>query len=112
MTWLGTHQSAETSYGWHDGKEVCSAAITAGINLLPAASDNDRRDRKELTAFCTTWGSCSFRLDRWEPELNEAIPNDERDTTMPQQCSNVAQTINWRTSPLASGNNYGLDGGG
>ena len=23
------------------------------------------------------------RLDRWEPELNEAIPNDERDTTMP-----------------------------
>ncbi len=38
---------------------------------------------KELTAFCTTWDHVT-RLDRWEPELNEAIPNDdERDTTMP-----------------------------
>jgi len=39
-------------------------------------------DRKELNFFCTKWGSCNSP-DRWEPELNEAIPNDERDTTMP-----------------------------
>jgi beta-lactamase class A TEM len=37
---------------------------------------------KELTAFAQH-GDHVTRLDRWEPELNEAIPNDERDTTMP-----------------------------
>ncbi len=37
---------------------------------------------KELTAFLHNMGDRA-RLDRWEPELNEAIPNDERDTTMP-----------------------------
>nr|AMJ33064.1 TEM [uncultured bacterium] len=38
---------------------------------------------KELTAFLHNMGDHVTRLDRWEPELNEAIPNDERDTTMP-----------------------------
>ncbi|ECE6443922.1 MULTISPECIES: serine hydrolase, partial [Bacteria] len=35
------------------------------------------------TAFLHNMGDHVTRLDRWEPELNEAIPNDERDTTMP-----------------------------
>ena len=43
-------------------RELCSAAITA---------------------FLHNMGDHVTRLDRWEPELNEAIPNDERDTTMP-----------------------------
>lgn len=30
------------------------------------------------------------RLDRWEPELNEAIPNDERDITIPAA---IAKTL-------------------
>ncbi|WP_258034503.1 serine hydrolase, partial [Klebsiella pneumoniae] len=33
--------------------------------------------------FLHNMGDHVTRLDRWEPELNEAIPNDERDTTKP-----------------------------
>ncbi len=62
-------------------RELCSAAITmsdnTAANLLTTIGGP-----KELTAFCNM-GDHVTRLDRWEPELNEAIPNDERDTTMP-----------------------------
>ncbi|WP_407254296.1 serine hydrolase [Escherichia coli] len=47
-------------------------------NLL----DNDRRT-EGANRFFAQHGDHVTRLDRWEPELNEAIPNDERDTTMP-----------------------------
>ncbi|MBD2805699.1 class A beta-lactamase [Xenorhabdus sp. ZM] len=38
----------------------------------------------EITKFARTIGDKHFRLDRKEPELNTAIPNDERDTSTPQ----------------------------
>ena len=44
-----------------------------------------------VTAFARTIGDQAFRLDRWETELNSAIPGDPRDTTtpeaMPRACS-------------------------
>jgi len=64
--------------------ELCQAALqvsdnTAGNLLLktiggPAA----------ITAFARSIGDSSTRLDRWETELNSAIPGDPRDTTTPQ----------------------------
>ena len=36
-----------------------------------------------LTAFARSLGDTSFRLDRWEVELNSAIAGDLRDTTTP-----------------------------
>lgn len=36
-----------------------------------------------VTAFARSIGDTTFRLDRKEPELNTAIPGDERDTTTP-----------------------------
>ncbi|QDQ25975.1 class A beta-lactamase [Chitinimonas arctica] len=36
-----------------------------------------------LTAFAQSIGDHTFRLDRWETELNTAIPGDGRDTTTP-----------------------------
>lgn len=36
-----------------------------------------------VTAFARSIGDNTFRLDRWEPELNTAIPEDVRDTTTP-----------------------------
>ena len=36
-----------------------------------------------LTAFARSLGDASFRLDRWEVELNSAIAGDQRDTTTP-----------------------------
>lgn len=37
----------------------------------------------DVTAFARSIGDDAFRLDRWEPELNSAIPGDPRDTTTP-----------------------------
>ncbi len=65
-------------------RELCSAAITMSDNTAANLLLTTIGGPKELTAFAQHGGSCKFRLDRWEPELNEAmLPNDERDTTMP-----------------------------
>src|SRR5262249_29369289 len=62
---------------------LCAAAIeqsdnTAGNLLLDAMGGP-----VGLTNFSRTLGDKVTRLDRKEPELNTAIPGDERDTTTP-----------------------------
>ncbi len=62
---------------------LCAATLqysdNAAANLLlkvlggPAA----------VTAFARSIGDATFRLDRWEPELNSALPGDPRDTSTP-----------------------------
>ena len=42
-----------------------------------------------VTAFARSLGDTVSRLDRWEPDLNSAIPGDPRDTTSPRA---IAQT--------------------
>jgi len=64
-------------------RELCSAAITMSDNTAANLLLTTIGGPKELTAFFAQHGDHVTRLDRWEPELNEAIPNDERDTTMP-----------------------------
>nr|ALG03691.1 beta-lactamase [uncultured bacterium] len=63
--------------------DLCAAAIqysdNAGVNLLM----KELGGPKAVTAFAQTIGDNLFRLDRWEPELNSAIPNDPRDTSTP-----------------------------
>lgn len=63
--------------------ELCEAAMilsdnTAG-NLLLAALGGPAG----LTAYARSLGDETTRLDRIEPELNEALPGDPRDTTTP-----------------------------
>ena len=63
--------------------ELCEAAMvvsdnTAG-NLLLAALGGPAG----LTAYARSLGDELSRLDRIEPELNEALPGDPRDTTTP-----------------------------
>ncbi len=64
-------------------EKICEAAMvvsdnTAG-NLLLAMLGRTAG----LTAFARTLGDPVTRLDRVEPELNEAVPGDPRDTTSP-----------------------------
>ncbi|WEL95544.1 class A beta-lactamase [Xanthomonas phage vB_XooS_NR08] len=61
-------------------RELCSAAITMSDNTAANLLLTTIGGPKELTAFLHNMGDHVTRLDRWEPELNEAIPNDERDT--------------------------------
>jgi len=62
---------------------LCAAAIeqsdnTAGNLLLDTIGGP-----VGLTNFARSLGDQMTRLDRKEPELNSAIPGDERDTTTP-----------------------------
>jgi len=73
---------------------LCEAAIeqsdnTAGNLLLNAIGGPGG-----LTNFVRALGDRVTRLDRIEPELNSAIPGDERDTTTPAAiCSNMQRLL-------------------
>jgi Beta-lactamase class A len=70
--------------------ELCEATITmsdnTAANLLLTAMGGPQK----LTDFLRKTGDSVTRLDRWEPELNEALPGDSRDTTTPEH---MAQTL-------------------
>jgi beta-lactamase class A len=64
-------------------EELCEAAMTmsdnTACNLLLASLGGP----EGLTAYARSLGDTVTRLDRIEPELNEATPGDVRDTTTP-----------------------------
>ncbi len=63
--------------------DLCAATIrysdNAAANLLMKILGGPQA----VTAFARDVGDAMFRLDRWETELNTAIPDDLRDTTTP-----------------------------
>jgi beta-lactamase class A len=73
---------------------LCAAAIeqsdnTAGNLLLDTIGGPGG-----LTNFVRTIGDKMTRLDRKEPELNSAIPGDERDTTSPaMMCADMQRLL-------------------
>jgi beta-lactamase class A len=73
---------------------LCAAAIeqsdnTAGNLLLDAIGGP-----AGLTKFARNVGDHVTRLDRKEPELNSAIPGDERDTTTPAaMCADMQRLV-------------------
>jgi beta-lactamase class A len=64
-------------------EEICHAAMTwsdnTAANLLLASFGGP----PALTAFARSLGDTVTRSDRIEPDLNEALPGDPRDTTTP-----------------------------
>lgn len=66
-------------------EELCAAAITlsddTAANLLLASIGGPQG----VTAFARALGDDVTRLDRSEPELNEALPHDPRDTSTPEK---------------------------
>ncbi|MDR0245303.1 MAG: PenA family class A beta-lactamase [Burkholderia sp.] len=62
---------------------LCEAAIqysdNSAANLLMKLIGGP----SAVTAFARSIGDDTFRLDRWETELNTALPGDPRDTTTP-----------------------------
>lgn len=67
--------------------ELCSAALinsdNAAGNLLLRCIGGP----PEITTFARSVGDDRSRLDRWETELNAAVPGDPRDTTTPRALS-------------------------
>ncbi|MFC7780473.1 class A beta-lactamase [Legionella taurinensis] len=79
--------SPETEKHLADGMtlaELCEATITqsdnAALNLILKKIGGPGA----VTAFARSIGDKQFRLDRFEPDLNTAIPGDPRDTTTPK----------------------------
>ena len=72
---------------------LCAATIqysdNAAANLLMKMLGGPA----DVTAFARTIGDQVFRLDRWETELNTAIPGDLRDTTTPAAMADSVQRL-------------------
>ncbi|MEU6672412.1 class A beta-lactamase [Streptomyces sp. NPDC046727] len=64
--------------------DLCAAAIQYSDNAAGNLLLREIGGPAGLTRFYRSLGDEVSRLDRWEPELNTAIPGDLRDTTTPQ----------------------------
>jgi beta-lactamase class A len=73
---------------------LCAAAIEQSDNTAGNLLLNAIGGPAGLTNFVRTLGDQVTRLDRIEPELNSAIPGDERDTTTPVAiCSDMQRLL-------------------
>ena len=63
--------------------ELCEAAMTVSDNTAGNLLLASLGGPAGLTAYARSLGDTVTRLDRIEPELNEAVPGDPRDTTTP-----------------------------
>lgn len=60
---------------------LCEAALTRSDNTAGNLMLQRIGGPEAVTAFARSVGDGTTRLDRWEPELNEAARGDQRDTT-------------------------------
>src|SRR5215471_7961234 len=73
---------------------LCAAAIEQSDNTAGNLLLNTIGGPAGLTNFARSIGDETTRLDRKEPELNSAIPGDERDTTSPAaMCANMQRLV-------------------
>lgn len=63
--------------------ELCDAALRYSDNTAGNLLLREVGGPRGLTAYARSIGDRVTRLDRWEPELNSALPGDERDTSTP-----------------------------
>lgn len=73
--------------------EVCAAAMVQSDNAAANAALKRIGGPAGFTAFMRSIGDEKTRLDRWEPEMNEASPGDPRDTTTPAMAAASLQRL-------------------
>lgn len=74
--------------------DLCEAALTQSDNTAGNMLLREIDGPSGLTAFARSMGDRVTRLDRWEVELNEAVPGDARDTTTPvSMLNNLKQAV-------------------
>jgi beta-lactamase class A len=64
--------------------ELCQAAVQVSDNTAANLLLKTIGGPPAITAFARSIGDDRTRLDRWETELNSAIPGDPRDTSTPE----------------------------
>ncbi|QCP53870.1 class A beta-lactamase [Trinickia violacea] len=73
--------------------ELCAAAIDYSDNTAGNLLMKILGGPQAVTAFARSIGNETFRLDRWETELNTAIPGDLRDTSTPASMAHSLQQL-------------------
>lgn len=73
--------------------ELCAACISYSDNTAANLLLHILGGPAALTRFTRSIGDEVFRLDRWEPALNTAIPNDTRDTSTPAAMADTLQRL-------------------
>ena len=64
--------------------QLCAAALQYSDNTAGNLLIREIGGPAALTHFARSTGNNKFRLDRWETQLNTAIPGDARDTATPE----------------------------
>lgn len=74
--------------------ELCEATMTTSDNTAANLILQAIGGPQAVTEFVRELGDSVTRLDRWETELNEAAPHDERDTSTPNaMVSNLEKLV-------------------
>jgi beta-lactamase class A len=72
--------------------ELCEATITTSDNAAANLLLDTFGGPAAITRYARTLGDTATRLDRREPELNQAAPGDPRDTTTPRGMAAALRT--------------------
>ena len=76
---------------------LCAAALELSDNTAANLLLETIGGPEGLTRYARALGDQQTRLDRVEPDLNSAIPGDERDTTTPAaMLGQPADASSWR----------------
>ncbi len=73
--------------------ELCAATLQYSDNAAANLLMKELGGPGAVTEFARLLGDETFRLDRWEPELNSARPADPRDTTTPGAMVETLHTL-------------------
>ena len=78
------HAQDATPGGGMTVAQLCEATLVISDNAAANLLLGRHGGPQGLTAWLRNLGDTQTRLDRWETELNSALPGDPRDTTTPQ----------------------------
>jgi beta-lactamase class A len=81
--------------------ELCQAALQVSDNTAANLLLHTIGGPPAVTAFARSIGDQRTRLDRWETELNSAIPGDMRDTSTPEALGEGYRTLLGAEAPGA-----------
>jgi beta-lactamase class A len=73
--------------------ELCAAAMQYSDNAAINRLMKELGGPAAVTNYVRSLGDKVFRLDRWEPELNTALPGDARDTSTPAAMARTLQKL-------------------
>lgn len=84
---------ANVARGWLSVEELCTASVQVSDNTAANLLLDVVGGPNCVTQFLRSKGDAVTRLDRREPELNENVAGDPRDTTTPAAMASTARTL-------------------